>query len=131
MTDEFNFYIKKMHDLLQNPKITNLLKRRESKGLAEKIEITIQEKKDKVEKIKNLIKEKNTTTNVKSETTNVLQDFEKIESNNKDKELISKDIASQEESFKQRLEAKKLTRNNSQPRMNIKVKNFNFMIKNI
>jgi hypothetical protein len=122
MTDEFNFYIKKMHDLLQNPKITNLLKRRESKKLAEKIEITIQEKKEKVEKIKNLIKEKNTNTNVKSETTNVLQDFEKIESNNKDKEIISKDIASQEESFKQRLEAKKLTRNNSQPRMNFKVK---------
>lgn len=110
-----------MHDLIENPKINNLLKRRDSKGLKEKMVITIQEKKEKVEKIKTLIKEKNTSTNVKSETSNVLQDFQKIENENKDKEIISKDMESQEESFKKRLEAKKLTRNNSQPRMNFKV----------
>lgn len=122
MTEEFNIYIKKMHELLENSKIAHLLKRRDSKGLKEKMEITIFEKREKVEKIKTLIKEKNTTTNVKSETTNLLQDFQKNENNNKDKEIISKDIASQEESFKKRLEAKKLTRNNSQPRMNFKVR---------
>ena len=111
-----------MHNLLENPKIAHLLKRRDSKGLLEKMEITIQEKREKVDKIKTLIKEKNTATNVNSETTNLLEDFQKIESSNKDKEIISNDIASQEESFKKRLEAKKLTRNNSSPKMNFKVK---------
>ena len=110
-----------MQDLLQNPKITHLFKRRESIELIHKMEITLQEKKDKVDKVKNLIKEKNTSTNVKFELTHVLQDFKKIEDNNKDEEIISQDIASQEENFKKRLEAKKLTRNNSQPKMNFKV----------
>ena len=132
MTEEFNIYIKKMHDLLTNPRITDLLKRRDSKGLIEKIEFTVQEKKEKVEKIKNMIKEKNCPTNVISETSNLIEDFHKIESSNKDKEIISKDIASQEESFLKRLEAKKLTRNNSQPRMNFKVFiEFIFIVSNI
>lgn len=114
-----------MQDLIGNPKISNLLKRRDSKNLAEKIELTVKEKKDKIEKIKNLIKEKNVSTNLKSETSNVIDDFKKHQNENMDQEIISKDIASQEENFKKRLEEKKLIRNNSQPRMNFKVNSKN------
>lgn len=123
MTDEFNFYIKKMQDLLRNPKIQHLLKKRKSKDLIEKMELTVKEKKGKVEKIKNLIKDTITHKNVSEATYHIIENFKQKEISNKD--LILKDIAGQEENFKKRLEEKKLFRTSSQPHMKFKVRNSN------
>ena len=119
MNEEFKLYIKKMQDLLKNEKIQPLLKRRNSRELMEKLELTVRLKKEKIEKIKTLIKGTNTNKNVQEATINLIENFNKKESSNND--LMNKDIAGQEENFKKRLEEKKLFRTSSQPHMGFKV----------
>jgi hypothetical protein len=119
MNEEFKLYIKKMQDLLKNEKIQPLLKRRNSRELMEKLELTVRLKKEKIEKIKTLIKGTNTNKNVQEATINLIENFNKKETSNND--LMNKDIAGQEENFKKRLEEKKLFRTSSQPHMGFKV----------
>lgn len=118
-SDNFQLYIKKMQDLLKNDKIQPLLKRRNSRELIEKLELTVEQKKDQIEKIKTMIKDTNTKKNVKEATNNLIENFNKKENSNND--LIHKDIAGQEENFKKRLEEKKLFRTSSQPHMGFRV----------
>jgi len=110
MTEEFRIYLKKMQDLLKNEKIQPLI---------DKFQETVEEKKAKVEKIKVLIKDTNTNKNVREATNNLIENFNKKETSNNN--LMNQDIAGQEESFKKRLEEKKLFRTNSQPHMGFKV----------
>ena len=124
MTEYFKLYIKKMQDLLKNEKIKPLLKRRNSRELIEIFQLTVEQKK---EKIKTLIKDTNTNKNVKEATNNLIENFNKKETLNKD--LINKDIAGQEEDFKRRLEEKKLFRISSQPHMGLKVIFLNNLLK--
>jgi len=130
MTEYFKLYIKKMQDLLKNENIKPLLKRRNSRELIETFQLTVEQKKEKIEKIekiKTLIKDTNTNKNVKEATNNLIQNFNKKETSNKD--LINKDIAGQEENFKKRLEEKKLFRISSQPHMGLKVIFLNNLLK--
>ncbi len=119
MTIEFKLYIKKMQDLLKNEKIQPLLKRKNSKELMEKLENTVQHKKENIEKIKTLIKEKNTNKNVNEVTNNLIENFNKKQTSNDD--LINKDIAGQEENFKKRLEERRSFRSASQSHIAFKV----------
>lgn len=119
MSEDFKLYIKKMQDLLKNEKIQPLLKKRNSRELVERLELTVEQKKEKIEKIKTLIKDTNSNKNVKEATNSLIESFNKKETSNKD--LMNKDIAGQEENFKKRLEEKKLFRTSSQPHMGFKV----------
>jgi uncharacterized protein (UPF0147 family) len=116
-----------MQDLLKNENIKPLLKRRNSRELIETLQLTVEQKKEKIEKIKTLIKDTNTNKNVKEATNNLIENFNKKETSNKD--LINKDIAGQEENFKKRLEEKKLFRISSQPHMGFKVIFLNNLLK--
>ena len=107
-----------MQDLLKNEKIKPLLKRRNSRELIEKIEISVHEKKEKYDKIKNLLKDCK-SNNVMETTSSLIENFNHKENTNQ--EIISKNISEQQENFKKRLQEKKLTRNNSEPHLHFKV----------
>jgi hypothetical protein len=120
--DEFKFYIQKMQKLLKNDKIQPLLTRRKSQKLVQQFSLSVEEKRDKIDKIKSLIKENKKELNSKEIANQYLQQLNKDENHNKAESIMKEDINHQEESFKKRLEEKRLLRGNSQPHMKLKVK---------
>lgn len=120
--DEFKFYIQKMQKLLKNDKIQPLLTRRKSQKLVQQFSISVEEKRDKIDKIKSLIKENKREVNSKEIANQYLQEINNQENQNKAEIIMKEDIINQEESFKKRLEEKRLLRGNSQPHMKLKVK---------
>ena len=72
-------------------------------------------------KIKSLIKENKREVNSKEIANQYLQEINKQENQNKAEIIMKEDIINQEESFKKRLEEKRLLRGNSQPHMKLKV----------
>ena len=123
LMDEFKFYIQKMQKLLKNDKIQPLLTRRKSQKLVQQFSLSVEEKRDKIDKIKSLIKENKREVNSKEIANQYLQEINKQENQNKAEIIMKEDIINQEESFKKRLEEKRLLRGNSQPHMKLKVKN--------
>ena len=119
--DEFKFYIQKMQKLLKNDKIQPLLTRRKSQKLVQQFSLSVEEKRDKIDKIKSLIKENKREVNSKEIANQYLQEINKQENQNKAEIIMKEDIINQEESFKKRLEEKRLLRGNSQPHMKVKV----------
>jgi hypothetical protein len=119
--DEFKFYIQKMQKLLKNDKIQPLLTRRKSQKLVQQFSLSVEEKRDKIDKIKSLIKENKREVNSKEIANQYLQEINKQENQNKAEIIMKEDIINQEESFKKRLEEKRLLRGNSQPHMKLKV----------
>lgn len=105
-----------MQNLLKDAKIQHLLARRRSRELAEEISISMEAKKEKIDKIKNMIKENKKGVNSKEMANNLLNDLNKAE---KAETMVNKDINAQEESFKKRLEEKRL-RGNSLPQTRFK-----------
>ncbi len=112
-----------MQNLLKNQKIQGLLGRRKSKELVEQIHISVEEKKEKIEKIRTQLKDRNKGTKkiANDMLENANKEGEKVGS------IIDKDINTQEENFKKRLEERRLQRGNSQPHLKLKVK---FFLKN-
>ena len=94
-----------MQNLLKNEKIIPLLKRRKSRDLAEKISQSISEKKQKIEKIKTLMKETKKDANTKQLADEMLKNFKETEINNTD--ILKKELILQEENFKKKLQLKK------------------------
>ena len=120
--DEFNFYIQKMQKLLKNDKIQPLLARRKSQRLVQQFSLSVDEKKDKIDKIKTLIKENKKELNAKEIANQYLQEINKEEGKTKAETILKEDINNQEENFKKRLEEKRMMRGNSQPHMKLKVR---------
>lgn len=119
--DEFTYYIKKMQELLKNPKLTPLLNRRRSRELVQMVSISVEEKKEKVEKIRTMIKDNKTNINAKEITSNIIDSFNKAKDSNTD--IVNQQLSTQEDAFKKRLEEKRMCRTNSQPHMKLKVRN--------
>jgi hypothetical protein len=109
---EFNFYIQKMQMMLKNENLKPLLQRRKSKELANLFSISIEEKKEKIEKIKSLLKE-NKKDQSKEEISSILDNLRNTET--KQNQMIKFVLDDQHECFKTKLEKKKLERLNSQP----------------
>ena len=97
-----------MQTLLKNEKIKPLLKRRKSRDLADHISYSINEKKQKIEKIKTLLKENKKEFNIKQLAINILKNFKESETNQSD--ILKKELNHQEENFKKKLEIKKRER---------------------
>ena len=108
-----------MQDLLRNEKIQPLLIRRKSQEMVTNYSLSIDKKKEKVEKIKTLLKENKKEKNSKKITNNLLQNINT--EGNKAEIIIIQDLNSQEESFKKRLEERRLQRGYSLPHMKLKV----------
>ncbi len=114
--EEFNFYILKMQNLTKSDKIHKLLGKRQSRVLVENITLSVEQKKEKVDKIKSLIKEKknqgkeNVSKNLASATYNSY----------KAEMIMENDVTSQEENFKKRLLERRVQRSKTQARLKIK-----------
>ena len=94
-----------MQNLLKNEKIQPLLKRRKSRDLAEKISQSISEKKQKIEKIKTLLKETKKDAKTKELAHEMLKNLKETETINTD--ILKKELNLQEENFKKKLKLKK------------------------
>jgi hypothetical protein len=119
MLNEFNFFLMKMQNLMKNEKVQPILKRRKSKELTKKYSITMEEKKEKINRIKSLLKESKIKT--KEIANNMIEEINKETVITQAQSIIHKDINSQEESFKKKLEEKR-SRGNSLPHLKLKVK---------
>jgi hypothetical protein len=118
MLNEFNFFLMKMQNLMKNEKVQPILKRRKSKDLTKKYSITLEEKKEKIDRIKSLLKESKIKT--KEIANNMIEEINKETVISQAQSIIHKDINSQEESFKKKLEEKR-SRGNSLPHLKLKV----------
>jgi hypothetical protein len=105
--------------MIKNENLMHLMNKRKSRQFVDKIAVNVEKKKEKIEKIKNLLKETKKEKNNKELANTIIENYSKGE--NKQVEVINKDLSTQEENFKKRLEERRL-RGNSQPHMVLKVK---------
>jgi hypothetical protein len=118
MMEEFHYYITKMQNLCRDETLQPLLNKRKSRQFVEQIVVNVEKKKEKIDKIKCLIKENKKDHNTKEIAQSILDNYSKAENSNVD--VINKEILNQEEIFKKRLEEKR-ARGNSQPHMKLRV----------
>ena len=105
MYQEFNYYLLKLQALIGDNKLQSLFERKKSRVL---VNVMTEFKKEKMEKIKILMKE--TEKDAYSISKELIDDLNA----NKGEEIINKEITNQEENFKKKLEDKR-TRGYSQP----------------
>ena len=109
--EEFSLYLSKIKQIESHDRIKDLMGRRKSKELVHAIKLNFEEKKEQIDKIKNLVKQSEKTNKI--ETSNLIENYDLKKKNTE--VIVSKEIDDQSENFKKRLEDKKMQRMNSQP----------------
>jgi hypothetical protein len=112
-----------MQELLKSDKIKPLLNRRQSRELVQNINTHVEERKEQIENIKqnpNAKLDKLDKVQKQQQLKDIFSNYEKAENINK--EIQTKQISNQEETFKKRLEEKRMmNRGLSQPRLRLNV----------